>query len=371
MTANDTPKHGSLHAKHVAMEAAMGSEGGWAVPLSYRGSIEEAAEVRRRAGIFDVSHFGRIRVRGDGAVDLLERVCTSDAGHQEDDTTEPTLLCNERGGILDYCRLIRLEKFWVLVTSPICREKVLEHLKSLAGEFGARVDDQTTKTTMLDVTGPATPEILDAVLPFAVSDVQPGAVKFGSILVARYIAERFSETGEWGVSVQIPNLMSAQAWRFITDKAGENAVAPCGMAARDILRIETGLGRYGHEINETIDPVTAGLMDAVDFGHDFIGADAVRELQAKGPSRQLIGLLVEPPDGESPATCIARQGSGVCSGDGTEIGAVTSGTYSPALEAPIALAYVSPEADQCKLFVELGGRKLPAKATPLPFVETN
>ncbi len=185
----------ALHDKHVGMEAKLADEAGWDMPLSYCGALEEAAEVRRRAGVFDVSHFGRIRIRGDGALDLLERVCTADVAHQEDNTTLQTLLCNERGGIIDHCRLIRLTNFWVLVTSPACRAKVLEHLAQPAAEFGAKVDDQTLKTSMLAVTGPAAGEILDAVLPFRVGDLPDGAVKFGSLMIARYIAERMSFTG--------------------------------------------------------------------------------------------------------------------------------------------------------------------------------
>ncbi|MHC4295333.1 MAG: hypothetical protein ACYSTL_07085, partial [Planctomycetota bacterium] len=206
----------ALHSRHVALEAKMGEEAGWCVPLSYRGALEEVTKIRRRAGVFDLSHYGRIRIRGDGALDLLERACTADVVHQEDDTTLTTLLCNERGGIIDVCRLIRLANFWVMVCSPGAREKVLEHLTLLGDQFAAKVDDQTPKTSMLGVGGPGAPQILDAVLPFSVSDLPAGIVKFGSLMVARYIAERIDFIGEWGVCVEIPNMVTARAWTFIT-----------------------------------------------------------------------------------------------------------------------------------------------------------
>ena len=360
----------ALHSKHVAMEATMGTEGGWEVPLSYRGALEEVGEVRGRAGVFDVSHFGRIRIRGDGAIDLLERACTADVAHQEDDTTISTLLCNERGGIIDRCRLIRLTSFWVLIASPVCREKVLRHLTALGEDVGAKVDDQTPKTTMLEAAGPATGGILDAVLPFRVADLAAGSVRFGSLMIARYIAEQVSVTGQWGVAVSVPNMVAAQAWRFITGKAGINTIPPCGLAARDVLRIEAGIPRYGHEINETLDPATAGLIGEVDFGHDFLGAEAVKKSAERAAARELVGLILEAPKEGARGGIVPGQGMGVCGKDGTEVGTVTSGAFSPTLEAPIALAYVATGAGEVgdELLVDAGGRPLPARVTPLPFV---
>lgn len=358
----------ALYDRHVALEAQMGEEAGWSVPLSYRGALEEASAVRSRAGVFDMSHFGRIRVRGDGALRLLERACTADVARQEDDTTRWTLLCNERGGIIDRCRLIRLESFWVLVTSPLCRVKVLEHLAGLAGGLDAKVDDQTDKTSLLTVIGPAAPQILDAVLPFKIGHLPAGTAKTGSLLVARYIAERMELGGLWGVEVAVPNLAAGQAWRFITHKAGEQAMPPCGLAAWDVLRIEAGRPRYGHELNETIDPITAGLAGEVDFAHDFIGAEAVRAVQERGVARKLVGLIVELPTELAGAPTIPRQGAAVTTAAHEEVGVVTSGTLSAMLDKPIALAYVTADAAAGGgLLIEAGGEKRPARVSPLPF----
>ncbi len=361
----------ALHDKHVALEAKMGDEAGWEMPLSYGGALEEAAEVRRRAGIFDVSHSGRIRIRGDGALELLERACTADVARQEDNTTRPTLLCNEQGGILDLCRLIRLENFWVLVTSPLCRQKILQHLQALAEECNAKVDDQTFKTTMLNVCGPEAPPILEAVLPFSVSDLAEGAVKFGSLMVARYIAERVNFGGQWAVAVAIPNMVASQAWRFITQKAGSHAIAPAGMVAADVLRIEAGLHRYGHELNETLDPTTAGLQELVDFDHDFLGAEAVRRSSQKPPQRRLVGLVGTDSENPTSPASIPTAGSVVYDPEGHELGVVTSGTFSPSLDRPIALAYVSTPYDAeaaSAVSVAIADRRWAAAIRPLPFV---
>jgi aminomethyltransferase len=352
----------ALHDVHVALEAKMGVEAGWEVPLSYHGALDEAAETRRRASIFDLSHFGRIRIRGDGALDLLERACTADTAHQEDNTTLPTLLCNERGGIIDCARAIRLTDFWVLVTSPICRTKVLQHLTDLAGDYGVKVDDQTPKTTMLGVAGPGGGGILSAVLPFSIDSLGEGDVKFGSLMIARYIAERVDLFGLWAAMVSIPNMTGPQGWRFITEKAGKNNVPPAGLTAFDVLRIEAGTHRYGHEINETIDPYTCGLDSAVAFDHDFIGAKALAELSEKTSSRRLTGLVLHPNVDKSAPEAIPRQGSGVLDSAGKEIGTVTSGTFSPALNRPIALAMISADARvEKELLIETAAGRIGGK----------
>jgi len=266
----------ALHDRHVALGAEMGEAAGWEMPLSYGDAEGEAAAVRERGGIADVSHFGRVRIRGDAALDLLERACTADVARQEDNTTMPTLLLGADGRILDAARLIRLETFWVLVTSPRRREPLLAHLRTLADEFGAKVDDQTLKTSMLLAAGPDVPGILDAVLPFRASELAEGAVKLGSMLVARYIAERVGETRPWCARVQVPNMLAGRAWRFITDKAGENALPPVGVQALDALRAEAGVPRFGEDFDETSDPASAGLGSWIDWGHDFLGREALK-----------------------------------------------------------------------------------------------
>ncbi len=358
---DDKLLHGCLHDRHVALEANMADEAGWRVPLSYSNAAEEVLQVRCRAGVCDVSHAGRIRIRGDGALDLLERTCTADLAHQEFDTSLPTLLCNERGGVLAAGRLIRLESFWVLVTDPLCREKVLEHLGALAGQFDAKVDDQTQKTAMLSVDGPRSPEILDALLPFSVGNLPAGAVKFGTLMIARYIAERVDATGDWGVQVSVPNMMAVQAWRFITEKAGDSSIPPIGLAARDVMRIEAGFCRYGHELNETIDPISAGLQEHVDFAHDFLGRDALKAIGEKGPSRKRVGLRID----DGAAGNLPKMGTEVFGESGGEVGTVTSGTFSPTLDAIIAQAYLVVDAAEAGTVVRVGDAT--ARVVDLPF----
>lgn len=351
-----------LHDKHVAMEANMAEEAGWLVPLSYGDPLAEVSHIRGRAGVSDLSHVGRIRIRGDESLDLLERACTHDVAHMEDDTAADTLLLDEQAGILDLARLIRLGSFWVLLTGPSQRTAVLEHLQRLADGFSAKVDDQTSKTSMLGVAGPEAPGLLDAVLPFRASGLGPGQVLFGTLMVARYIAQREDFAGEWGVQVQVPGMLAGQAWRFITDKAGNNALPPVGTAALDVLRIEAGRLRYGHEINLTIDPLTAGLERLIHWEHEFIGRDALALKREKRPARRLVRLVLD----AGAQTPIPRLGDAVASPDGREIGSVTSGTFSPRLDAPIAMAYVAADTAE-GAEVRVGEAQATARVRGLPF----
>jgi aminomethyltransferase len=355
----------------VALEAKMTESAGWLMPLSYAGVLEELAEVRGRAGLWDVSHMGRLRIGGDGALELLEHACTADVAHQEDDTCMTTLLCNDRGGIIDMCQLARLEDHWLLVTSPLARLSVMEHLAPLAQRFGARVDDQTFKTTMIDVAGPAAAGILDTVLPVKASQLPPGGAKSGSFMIAKYSALRVNYTGLWSLAVTLPNLFSGKAWDYMTAKAGDKAITPMGLAARHVLRVEAGLPAFGNELNQTIDPVMAGLVAAVDLGHEFIGADAIRQIKSRGPSRKRVGLLLSPPAQAIPSDArglIPRQGTGVYLGDGAECGTITSGAYSLAMDKVIAMAYVVPDMSVAGTRLLIGPDNTPATVAEFPFV---
>ena len=368
MTQPPEPLKLPLDAAHRELGATMGIEGGWEVPLSYTGPLAEAAEVRRLAGVFDISHVGRIRIRGSEALELVEKLCTADVVHQEDDTARYTLLLNESGGILADAIVARLEGFWLITTDPCNRQKVLAHATGVCEGMSAKVDDQTDKGAMLAVSGSAAREVLDSVLPEMPGDLPPGATRIGSMMIARYIVMRMSFTGMWGLEVILPKMFIAKAWRFITEKAGTNSLKPAGMTARDILRIEAGLCRYGHELNETIDPLTAGLESAVDFDHDFLGRQALADICDRGVSRRRIGLRFDCPE----VSVIARLGDTVYNSEGLEVGAITSGTFSAALDCPVAMAYVSLVADDSGSVLEVeaasAGRKVAATVTDLPFV---
>jgi aminomethyltransferase len=361
-----------LYDRHVSAGATMGPEGNWSVPLHYGSAMDEALAVRNRAGLGDLSHLGRLRIRGDGAVDLLERLCTADVAHQEDNTALHTLLCNECGGILDECYIIRLENFWVLTTSPINRLKILAHLQAHAEDFSqVRVDDQTEKVAHLAVAGPDAQKLLDQALPISVAGLGPGEAKTGSLMIANYIALRGDYCGLFTLEVMLPGMFAGRAWEYITrKKSDEDTLAPAGMLARDILRIEAGHCRYGYEINETIDPISAGLMGCVELGQDFIGADAIGKLAGRTPARTRCGLVLETRARSVTPASVPKPGAEIRTSAGLAVGNITSATFSPSLAKIIAQGYLAPDqvSGPGELLVQLAGRSVSAGVSPMPFI---
>ncbi|MCE5279111.1 MAG: hypothetical protein ABFD92_05075 [Planctomycetaceae bacterium] len=275
------PAKTALHDKHVDAGAAMSETDGFLMPLHYGDAAGETDAARNRAAVFDISSIGRIRIKGSGAVDLLERLCTADAAHQEDDTSRLTLLCDPAGKIIDLCMIARLDDEWLLTCSPSRRAAVMAHLDTHAGDFDVKIKDTTEGSTMLWLCGPAAARILDGVLPEKVSPLRRGQGKSGSYVIAKYVAMRTGLTRLWSLEVIFPNLLAGQAWRFITQKAGDNAIKPAGMEARDALRRGANLPAWGAGIDENANPFAAGLARAIDFNHDFLGRTALEKLQIR------------------------------------------------------------------------------------------
>jgi len=354
-----------LREHHAALNAAFGEDGGVEVPLSYGDAVGEGIELLGRAGMADVSHGGRIRLRGDDALGLLERVCTHDVARQEDDTAAATLLCNARGGILSTARLLRLEEEWLLLTPAIAREKTLVHLREHAAGLSVRIDDHTTKTAELLLAGPAAAEILDAVLPFKISELADGGVTCGTLLIAKYTALRLDLGRIWCGHVVLPALLAGQAWNYMTARAKGRHVRPVGLTALDAIRVEQNLPRYGHEVNETLDPATAGLTDRVSKRSDFLGAAAIAKANRRRPARRRVQLTLgaTPGGAAAPATTtppIPRLGDPIFNVADAEIGAVTSGTWSITRQCPMALAYIATSHDDKTVFVQTANARVTA-----------
>lgn len=321
-----------LYDAHVRAGARMVDFAGWLMPLLYTGILQEHQATRTGATVFDVSHMGRLRVRGDQAYKLLDRACTADVVHQEDNTARYSLLCNDAGGIIDDIFVNRFSEDWLVVCNASNRDKVLSHLQRLnrGGGFGATIEDQTRETAMLAVQGPKALEALQSVLPLDIMGMRHRDVVQGSFMVFSYIASRTGYTGDAGLEVILPASVAMKAWEFITSPAG--GVSPAGLGARDVLRLEAALPLYGHELNEQTSPISAGLGFAVREEGDYVGAAAIAEVRRRKPARRLVGLKLQ-------SRRIARQGMPVYI-DGRETGAITSGTFSPSCQASIAMAYV-------------------------------
>ncbi len=345
--SNRTP----LYESHLRLKARIVDFHGWDMPVQYAGIVEEHAAVRSRAGLFDLGHMGRARVRGPARRAFLQKMLTIDVDKVTPGRCRYTFLLTERGTVIDDLVFCAGAEEDLLVINASNREKDLEWMRQHLPE-GARIEDETFSTGLLAVQGPQSLAAVRKAL-----GIDPGSLAyysfaaFGDLLVSRT-----GYTGEDGFEILMPAGRAVEAWEKILD-AG---VPPAGLGARDTLRTEAGMPLYGHELDDATTPLEAGLASAVELDKpDFVGRDALRA--AGPPARRRTGLFLE-------SRRIARPGCIVLR-EGRKIGAVTSGTWSPTLQKAIAMAYLPPDAREpgTPLEVDVRGRAEKAAVTRLPF----
>jgi len=341
---------------------------GWRMPINYGSIIDEHHQVRRRAGLFDVSHMGRFMVAGRHARRFLERVLSRRISNMKAFTCRYSMVCNEEGGVKDDILVYRYPEHWLLVVNAANREKLLEHFEQRRGDLIFELEDQTEETAMVAVQGP---EAMAMVGKF--SNEIPTLKKFQfrekNLMVLKMTVSRTGYSGEDGVEIILSAKMASMALKLLMQEHDEDAtLKPCGLGCRDTLRIEAALPLYGHELDEDIDPLSAGLGFAVSLDKDedengeaFVGQEALKQVKANGPARDLVGLKL---DGKR----TPRQDHKVLIGE-AEKGCITSGCLSPTLGYPIAMAFVEP--GSCAVGdtvrVQLGAKPHDAEVVKLPF----
>ncbi len=360
----------SLHRDHGAKFVDFA---GWQMPMHYGSIIDEHRRVRAAGGLFDVSHMGRVKVSGAQAATLLERVLTRRVSDMQDHQCRYSLVCNEHGGVLDDVIVYRFASHWLLVVNASNREKILKHLGTHVGSWDVKIEDQTATTAMIAIQGP---KVIETIARFSSEVPTLKRYRFcvKTLLVLKMTISRTGYTGEDGVEVILPSTAAAMTVKMMLREVGDDpqvqqVLAPVGLGARDTLRMEAAMPLYGHELDESTDPLSAGLGFAVSLDKGsgdagdvrFIGQDALEKIEAHGPSKKLVGLRLE-------GRRTARQGMKVCHGE-KEIGSVTSGCLSPTLGYPIAMAYIDAThgAVGDRLALQLGARKTDAQVVDLPF----
>ena len=356
------PSRTVLHTEHAALGARMAPFAGYDMPIQYAGALAEARAVRSSAGAFDVSHMGRLSVEGPDARELLDWIHTADVGEATSVLrARYGLICNEAGGIIDDAIVYRLgEERFMLVANAANASRVSAWLERWRAERfpNAALADRTADMAMIALQGP------DAVAIAAdVAGFDPGATRPFNAAETRFqgaptLVARTGYTGEDGVEIMPPSELAPALWRALL-AAG---AAPCGLAARDTLRLEAGLPLHGADISESVNPIEAGLRRFVHFERGFCGADALRAADERGAARKIAGFRARE---RGPAP---RAGYAILSG-GDRVGEVTSGGYSPALDANIGLGYVPPALAEpgTPLIVDVRGREIPVDVTALPF----
>ncbi len=347
-----------LYDWHRAHGGRMVDFAGWDMPVQYTSITDEHAAVRRAAGLFDISHMGRLSFAGADALALIQLVYTNDAATMRDGQVRYGLVCNEQGGIRDDVLVYRWPYGWAMVVNASNREKIVAWLEQHRGGRDVQVQDQTMGTAMIAIQGPRAVELCRGL-----TEADPAALRYYHATPTRYrgkpcVVSRTGYTGEDGVELMVGAGQAGELWEELVGRGAR----PCGLGARDTLRLEAAMPLYGHELTEETDPYQAGLAWAVKPEKGaFIGRDAMLRRRDDPNLPRRVGLELE-------GKRIAREGAAVLR-DGREVGRVTSGTFAPTLGRVIAMAYVSPEATAAgtALGVDVRGQAVPARVVPLPF----
>lgn len=344
-----------LHEAHLASGAKMVLFSGWQMPVSFDGIKEEHIAVRTHAGLFDVSHMGQIEVEGPGALAFLQRLLTNDVALMEIGGAQYSCLLNDDAGVIDDLITYRLGgDRYLVVTNAGNHEADLIQFGKVARDFDVYVRDAASRYAMLAVQGPNARRIVAGQLRIELPPrmgVIPQQIGRRPALVCGT-----GYTGEDGVEIMLDPEIAPAIWAELVD-AG---VVPCGLGARDTLRLEVCFPLHGNDLSESIDPVTAGLGWACSEQTGFIGSDKVAVFRANGTDERLVPFEIEG-DG------IARGGNPVISGEET-VGEVTSGTWSPSLENGIGFALIRSDLAEPGTAIEIDvrGKRRPARVSSKP-----
>lgn len=354
---NRTP----LHQAHIGLGGRMVPFAGWEMPVQYASILDEARAVRSKVGLFDVSHMGRVTIEGTGAAKLLDRVFSSSTEAIKAGRGRYGVICTPEGGILDDCILYRrAEQMFLLVPNASNADAVVEWLRRWGNGVGdARIAVITAALAMVALQGPESVSILQGLTLSDLSALKPFAFVEAKVKGVDSIVARTGYTGEDGFELMVPSQQASEVWKALT---GRGAV-PCGLGARDVLRLEAGLPLHGNDISLTTNPYEAGLEKFVNPDRDgYVAGAGLRKIRETGASRKLVGFKLL---GRSGA---ARHGYPIIDGS-TRIGEATSGSYSPTLDMNIGMGYVptSYTTPGTRFAVDVRGRLAEAEVTPLPF----
>ena len=351
----ESHKKTPLYNLHVQLGARIVDFGGWDMPVQYSGILDETRAVRRSAGAFDVSHMARVIVQGPGAPEFLQYVTTNDISQLSDGQAQYSLITQDNGGIVDDILVYRIaDKQYQIVLNASNMDKDIQWLAARL-PVDAHMDNETARTVMIAVQGPQAAKALASIMGIQVIE-QPRFTRclytWNGVSIS---AARTGYTGEDGFEVIVPSENGVLFWSSLMDCG----VTPCGLGARDTLRVEAGFPLYGHEIDGNTLPVEAGLMWAVKLQKgSFIGDQAIKNRVATGAKERLVGIVLH-------ERLIPRPGYIIYSAD-KPIGRITSGVYSPTMGCGLGMAYVDTDIYKDGLTVELEirGKRVPVVLCP-------
>ncbi len=354
--------------KHIAMGAKMAEFAGYNMPISYTGINEEHHAVRNNAGIFDVSHMGEFILKGENALDLIQRVTSNDASKLTDGKAQYSCLPNNEGGIVDdllvYC--VEQNKTYMLVVNASNIEKDWNWI-SKHNTNGVEMHNISDKTALLAVQGPKATEYMQQLTDMDITGLKYYTFCKGKFAgVENVLVSATGYTGAGGVEIYFEDKdgEAQKIWDAIFEVGAPLGLKPIGLAARDTLRLEKGFCLYGNDINDTTSPIEAGLGWITKFTKDFTARPIIEGHKTNGVSRKLVGFTMVDRG-------IPRHDYKIQDAAGNEIGIVTSGTQSPTLGQAIGLGYVTTAnaAEGSDIYIMIRDKGVKAQVTKLPFVQ--
>ena len=353
-------KKTSLYQSHLAIGAKMAHFAGFEMPMQYSGVVNEHLAVRHKVGIFDVSHMGEILVSGPNAIDLIQYVFSNDAQNLDVGQAQYGYMPNAKGGIIDDLLVYRIDsQSYLLVVNAANIEKDWNWLLTHNKVFGASLKNQSDQWSLIALQGPQATSVLAKLTNTDIGSIPFYRFVYGKVAgIDQVLISATGYTGSGGYELYIPNEEAEKIWNSLI----QNGAEPCGLAARNTLRIEMGYCLYGNDIDDTTSPISAGLSWCTALSKDFVSKDQIEKQIVNGVSKKRVGFIVN-------ERGIPRQSYGLVDANENDIGIVTSGTQSPCLEKGIGIGYVDREKAIVGniIYVSIRNKQVPATITSLPF----
>lgn len=349
-----------LFKTNMALGAKMTPFAGWEMPIQYSSILNEARKVRSEAGLFDVSHMGRLKIQGPEASHFLNNILSFDVPQLQLNRAKYSVICNESGGIIDDCITYRIgQDRFLLIPNASNTTEVLRWLKKWSTDNEhMSIEDITVKTAMIACQGPKASDVLSKTSGLNLDSIGRFCIVKTQIAGNDSLIARTGYTGEDGFELILQETDAVQTWGLLLN----NGAKPCGLGARDILRLEAGLLLHGNDMDTSTNPYEAGLNKFIDPDRDeYIAGPTLRQIRDSSLKQLLVGFVMM-------GRGIARHGYPIMD-DSRQIGVVTSGSYSPTLDSNIGLGYV-PICNSIvgsRFRIDIRGRHVEAKVASLPF----
>lgn len=359
-------KYVALNDLHVSLGAKMIEFAGYNMPVLYNNLIQEHLAVRNSVGVFDVSHMGEFAVTGEGALPLIQAITTNDASKLTEGKVQYSCMTNDEGGIVDdllvYCIRPNLEYLLVVNAGNIDKDWAWINSKNT---FGAELQNYSSAISLLAVQGPKAIHALQKLTTVDLASMEYYTFKIGSMAgIDEVWISNTGYTGAGGFELYCENKDAKQLWDAIFEAGKEFEIMPCGLGARDTLRLEKGFCLYGNDINDTTSPIEAGLGWITKFTKPFTNSEYHKNLKENGVAKKLVGFEMLERGG------IPRQHHLIKDAEGNTIGEVTSGTQSPSLQKAIGMGYVASNFTKpdTEIWIEIRDKKIKAKVVKIPFL---